>query len=253
MLSFSNTNGVGVSQAVGLGGLNVSGASSAFVLWCPTSRSLVQFGGGSNTTVQEAARTSTTCYMRGLKENIRVQTSSGLPWLWRRICFRHRGALPFNLASSADTPTQPYVNYVETSNGYQRLAFNQSINNQSATQASQTGVLFKGAQGIDWNDYMTAPIDTRRVDLSYDRYTRISSGNQNGILRDYKMWLPMNKNLVYADDEQGEVETTANYSVFDKRGMGDYYVLDIIQPGYGGTSSDILSMSFEASLYWHEK
>lgn len=253
MMTFSNTNGNGLSQSIALGNLNVNGTSAAFVLFCPTARTLVQFGGGSNTIVQESARTATTCFMRGYKENIRVQTSSGLPWLWRRICFRYRGLTPFIAVASSDTPTQPPGNYVETSNGYQRLAFNQYVNNQPGTTGAQKSVLFKGTEGVDWNDVMTAPIDTRRVDLSYDKYRRISSGNSNGILRDYKIWMPMNKNISYQDDEQGEVETTSAYSVADKRGMGDYYVLDIIQPGYGGAAADIITIGYEASLYWHEK
>lgn len=253
MLSFSNTNGNGASQPIQASSLNVSGAQAAYVVWTPTARQLVQFGGASNTVVQEAARTSTTCYMRGLKENIRVQTSTGVPWLWRRICFRVRGVNAFNSAASKDTPTQPYAVNYETPNGYQRLAFNQSINNQPNSINDQLALLFKGSQGVDWNDSMTAPVDTRRVDLCYDKYRRISSGNNSGVLRDYKLWFPMNKNIVYGDDELGEVEVSNPYSVSDKRGMGDYYVVDILQPGYGGTSADVLTMSFEASLYWHEK
>lgn len=254
MLTFTNTTPAGASRTLASGPLYVSGATSYFGVWAATARDLVQFGGGSNTVVQEAQRTSTTTYMRGLSERIRIQTSSGVPWLWRRICFKFRGPVgPFNAATAGDSPTQPYTAYLEASNGYQRLYLNQFVNAQGNTISSQEGVLFKGTQGNDWNDIINAPVDTRRVDLVSDKVVRVSSGNANGILREYKMWHPMNKNLVYEDDENGETEATSVWSVADKRGMGDFYICDIIIAGTGAGSSDVLQLTSNATLYWHEK
>lgn len=252
MLSWSNTTNAGATQTLGVGSMYVPGNGYAYSLWLPTGRDLAQFSGPAGSVVQEAMRTATTCYMRGLAENIRVSTSSGLPWMWRRICFKFRGPQFYSVAGQ-DTPTQPWTPWLETSNGYGREWFNMAVNNQPNTLNIINSFLFKGTQGVDWNDILIAPLDNRRVDVAYDKYRRVTSGNASGQLRDYKVWHPMNKNLVYGDDEFGEAETTAFTSVQDKRGMGDYYVLDLFVPGVGGTSTDILAVSSTASLYWHEK
>ena len=62
----------------------------------------------------------------------------------------------------------------------------------------------------------------------------------------------MNKNMVYANDENGEGETLDVISTASKHGMGDYYVVDFFNAN-GGTASDLLDFNPEATLYWHEK
>nr|QVW56453.1 MAG: capsid protein [Gemycircularvirus]UBQ66247.1 Cap protein [finch CRESS-DNA virus] len=252
MLSWSNTSTAGASITTNVGAMYVPGNLYGYSLWSPTARDLSQFSGPAGAVGQEAMRTATTCYMRGLSENIRVQTSSGLPWLWRRICFKFKGPQFYTIAAG-DTPTQPWQPWLESSNGYARQWFNATVNNQGNTTSIMNSYLFKGVQGQDWNDVLIAPVDSRRVDVAYDKYRRISSGNASGQLKEYKLWHPMNKNLVYNDDESGESEITAFNSVQDKRGMGDYYILDLLVPGVGATSSDILAISSTASLYWHER
>lgn len=254
MLSWSNTTTGGAQRTPAVGGLAVAGNSQAISVWCPTARDLVQFGGSSGTVVQEAMRTATTAYMVGLAEKVRIQSSSGLPWMWRRICFRLRGTNGnFQTPATSDTPTSVFSPYLETSSGYVRLWFNESVNNQQNTINNQLGILFRGASGVDWNDVMIAPVDARQVDLSFDKTWKLHSGNTAGVFTEKNLWHPMRKNLVYDDDESGEAESTTPFSVTDKRGMGDYYVVDIIQPGMGGTASDTLAISSTASMYWHEK
>lgn len=261
MLAFTNTTNTGAISSSGpvAGPAYANGANpyTAFI-WCATARGLVQFSGGSNTIVQEASRTATTCYMRGLSEHVRIQTSSGLPWIWRRIAFKAKNNI-FSVADPTDTGSGPtgYRTNLETSNGYQRL-FWQMTGTPSSTPNlgsfnAVVDILFKGAQGIDFVDFTLAHVDTRRVDLAYDKTVRVSSGNASGVLREYKRWHPMNKNLVYNDDEQGEVQTTQGFSVKDKQGMGDYYIIDFFTPGTGSSGSDILQLSANSTLYWHEK
>lgn len=262
MLTWSNTTTTGALQTTGpvAGPAYVTGQNpyTAFI-WAATARTIVQSGGGSATVVQEAMRTSATCYMRGLSEHIRIQTNSPAPWIWRRICFKVKDTR-FILPSVGDTATgpqtfQPY--YKNAVAGTTRFFFQMSGNNgTNVTLDSYNNVLdvlFKGSQGIDFSDFTLAHVDTRRVDLAYDKTIRIASGNNSGVLREYKRWHPMNKNLVYGDDEQGEIEISTNFSVRDKRGMGDYIVIDFFAPGLGATDSDKLAISSNASLYWHEK
>lgn len=258
MQTWANTSSAGSSATPAFQPLTISGAGSSvtgingFVMFCPTARDLSLIGGGAGTVGQEAMRTATTCYMRGLSEKCRVQTSSGQPWLWRRICFATKDTT-FRLYSSADTPSTANLTNVETSNGQTRTAINQIANSAPNSINNWQDIIFKGTKGVDWVDAITASVDTRRVDLKYDRTYKIHSGNTSGYFSEKKMWHPMNKNITYADDESGQVETTSNYSVLDKRGMGDYLVVDIFSCLLGGTSSDLLSIQYDASIYWHEK
>jgi hypothetical protein len=250
MLSYSNTATTGASQTVAASNAYVNGTQTGFFLWLATAQDLTQQGGGANTVALEAARTSTTCYMRGLKEHIRIQTSTGLPWFWRRICFTFRGGFP---PAGTDSPVQTSRAYQDTSNGMVRLWFNTDVNNTPNLRNSLDGVIFKGAKGVDWNDIMVAPVDTRRVDLKYDKTWTVKSGNANGTVTERKLWHPMNKNLVYDDDESGDGEAGSYGSVDSKAGMGDYYVLDLMYAGSGGTTSDSILVNANSTLYWHEK
>ena len=252
MLAITNTAATGSPLPNTSPAYYVQGAVGAFSMWCATGRDLSTANGNVGSVAQTPVRTSTTAYMRGLSENLRISTSSDIPWLWRRICFKHRGDT-FTALQAGDTPTNPYITVSETSAGIGRLWLNQAINTMGNTTSVQTSTLFKGVQNIDWRDIMTAPVDTARVDLCYDRVRTFRSGNSRGTIQDVKMWHPMNKNLVYNDDEAGDVMTTNYYSVEDKRGMGDYYVCDIFAAGPNASTSDILRIDSTSSLYWHEK
>lgn len=249
MLSWSNTSSTGASQTVASGPAYVNGTGTGFFLWNATANDLNTGGGAYNTISQESQRTSTTCYMRGLSEHVRIQTSSGLPWFWRRICFTFRGTFP----NASDSPTQAPRTLQDTTNGIVRLWFNMDVNNTPNLRNQVDGIIFKGAKGVDWNDFIVAPVDTRRVSLKYDRTMCIRSGNAAGTVKESKMWHPMNKNLVYDDDESGDQEATSYLSVTSKAGMGDYYVLDLLQAGTGGGTSDQILLQANSTLYWHEK
>lgn len=256
MLQYANTSTSGGSSVtIGPGPALVNGGSNGFFIFCPTAMDLTDSSGNNHSIVNAAQRTATTCYMRGFAENLRMQTSTGLPWFWRRITFCAKNTI-FSTFQSGDTPTQTnsaHTSFVDTSNGLERLWFNQSVNNSPLTQTVIQSVLFKGVSGKDWSDVLTAPVDTARVDLKSDRMKCIRSGNASGTVMEKKFWYPMNKNLVYDDDESGDSEVASYLSVLDKKGMGDYYIVDIFQPGTGATSTDLLQIIGTSSMYWHEK
>lgn len=256
MLSVSNTDITGASQALTQGGLTVRGAAStvAYSLWCATGRNI----GPSVTpvSVDKADRTATTCYMRGLRENIRIQSSSGLPWLWRRICFLTKDDLFTASVPGDQAPTQnysPIATSAAATGGYARQWFNLLVNNQPNTVDTFNAVIFQGRQNRDWDDVMTAKTDSTRIVCVYDKVTTLRTGNANGYFKDMRMWYPMNKNLVYDDDEDGTITASKPYSTSGLAGMGNYYVLDIITPGLGGSNSDVVTFRSQATLYWHEK
>lgn len=218
--------------------------------WIATWRdnSLLAGGNQAGTVFHYNTRTSTECYMKGLKEKISLLQNDGSQWLWRRICFTFRGNFIYQYASSNGG-----VAY-ETSAGFGRLV--NDVNNLSNPKNfvnSITSLIFKGANGVDWNNYFTAPTDNTRCTIRYDKTVSLATGNQNGYFRTVNRWHPMNKTLVYDDDETGGQLAAANASVAGKRGMGDYYVIDIFNCAAPAASSSTLQFAPEATLYWHEK
>lgn len=249
MLSWSNTSGTGASRPVAPGAAVVN-TSGAIFLWCATAQTL----DGNSTVANTSSRTASSCYMRGLSEHLRIQTNSGTPWFHRRICFAFRSAASvFTSSAATDNPTQANSPYVDTTNGIERLWLNETINNVQNTIEGQQNFIFKGVINVDWNDLIVAPVDTTRVDLKFDKTWTIHSGNASGVVRERKLWHPMNKNLVYDDDESGDSMVARYYSVDSKLGMGDYFVMDIIQAGSNAQAGDLLSINANSSLYWHEK
>jgi len=209
-----------------------------------TARGLLNSDGDIAGPAEEATRTSTECYMRGYKEIVQIQTSSGMPWQWRRICFTMKGT-----RLSALTSDGYYLNRL-TSSGYMRI-----VNNISGTTfgSNLVDLIFQGINGVDWVGIFNARTDDRLVDIKYDRTRLIQSGNASGVMRNYRHWHPMNETLVYGDEEAGMDERTSDYSTTGKGGMGDYYIVDIISAGTGATATDNLSFQPEAKLYWHER
>lgn len=256
MMQYANTSTVnGTSVTIGPGPLVVNG-NAAVCLFSPTAMDLSDGTGAPGSITEQAVRTSTTAYMKGFSEKIRIQTSSGIPWFWRRITFCSKRPTIFAAFQASDTPTQTnsgVTSYVDTTNGLERLYFNLVTNSSPNTLAAIYSVLFRGAQGKDWNDVLTASVDTTRVDLKSDRSWTIKSGNASGTVRDFSLYYPMNKNLVYDDDENGDQETQSYTSVQDKKGMGDYYILDFFYTGTGGATTDLLQLTSTSTMYWHEK
>lgn len=216
-------------------------------LWCATARDLDDSGGNPNLRINEAQRTSTTPYMKGLKERIEIQLTSGLPWQWRRICFTYKGVLPGSLT------TTTYAPYTETSNGWQRVVNTVPGDRNGGAAYAMYELIFAGQNASDWLDPMVAKTDQTRISVKYDKTRTLAAGNERGMVRKYDLYHPMNKTLAYNDDERGSTTTSATLSVDSKVGMGDYYVLDLIRNRYGAASSDVMIFSPHATLYWHEK
>lgn len=218
------------------GPLRIVGNVPMMLLWCATARDR-ESPTGSDTTI--SVRESDICYMRGLKEKINITTNSAASWHWRRICFTAKGIN--SLITAVDS--------VQTSVGWTRMMTN--INNTTSGNFL-LGYVFRGSQGVDWNDAFTAKVDTNRVTLKYDKTRIFASGNQLGRYFKHQNWLPMNKNLHYSNDEAGETESNDTHSSLGKAGMGDYYILDFFTCATN-TAGDTMDFTPEATLYWHEK
>lgn len=215
----------------------LTGGNTYQLVWCATRRYM------ELTLNNTDARNDITCYMRGLKEHVAISTNNATSWKWRRICFTIKGL-------QADLAVKSNVDSLFTSQGWVRYIgqhYNDDMGNSINT------ILFEGTAGNDWNDVMTAKVSSTRVTPKYDKVRVINSGSE-GVMRDFKMWHPMNKNLVYDDDENGpNSELTSGYSTLGKAGMGDYYVIDFFRANSTSSSADTLSFGPEATIYWHEK
>lgn len=216
--------------------------------FCATARdSTLNLSGAKPNKFDQATRTSSSCYMVGLKESMEIQCADGLPWQWRRICFTYKGGLVLN--NYLPTPSTSFAPAVEISVGYTR-----PLNNLTpAQQITFFQLLFQGAQAQDWSDPMSAKLDSERLSVKYDKTITIASGNEDGVIRKYSRYHKMGHNLQYDDDEAGGTMNTASTSVESKIGMGDYWVIDIIKPRMSATSSNNLSFNAESTLYWHER
>lgn len=257
MLNWTNSTGAtqvggatySSDPAVITGGANSN--QGAVFLWCATARdSSVSNTNNNATKYMTASRTARSCYMVGLSENIEIQCNNGMPWQWRRVCFTMKG-LPLVAINTA--PGSVFNDVLETSNGYMRVMNQVNGNPGLDPQYALFAALFKGQVNSDWVDLMTAPVDTNRVTIKYDKVVSLSSGNEDGFIRRYKRWHPMRKTLVYNDDEVGGGMFTTQKSVFGKAGMGDYYVVDIFRARQGSSATDQLSVRPESTLYWHER
>lgn len=219
--------------------------------WIATWRdnSLLSGGIPVGNVFNQSTRTATNCYMRGLKEKIYFIQNDGSQWMWRRICFAYKGPLLYSQSTTG------YSFAVESANGFGRLMNNINDSSTAGTKLTQSmiGLLFRGQVGVDFGNFFNAPTDNSRVIVKYDKTKSLATGNQNGYSRTLTRWHPMNSSLVYDDDESGGGTIAANASVADRRGMGDYYVVDLFICETPQSSSSQLVVVPESTLYWHEK
>lgn len=243
LASNSTTNATPVVAGIALpAGTVPSGSTAHAIIWAATARNL-------SGTKGEHIRNNTTCFMRGLAENIGVTTSNSAPWLWRRIVFTSKGSDirgDYNLVYWITTASQQFRR------GMVLLTDNTATGNNA--QAGLWTQLFEGAAGVDWNDVITAKTDSTEIKIVMDKTRKIASGNDSGTIKQFKDWIPMNKNLVYDDDESGGFDSTAEYYSTDgKPGMGDVYIIDLFKPLVFDTAGGVLQFSPTSTLYWHEK
>lgn len=252
MLTYTNSyaNGQTGNTSYSLNPAILTGGASAprVFVWCATARNNeVTPGGRLGNKFDQATRTSSSCYMVGLKESIAIQVADGLPWQWRRICFTYKGLA--TLGGALPSPNGAFYPSVETSNGYCRVL-------NQLTEAEQTQLwklVFQGEQASDWNEPLTAKADNELISVKYDKTITVASGNEQGIIRKYNRWHGMGHNLQYADDEKGGANSAAAFSAQSRIGMGDYWIIDLFKPRVGSASTNQLLLNCESTLYWHEK
>lgn len=207
--------------------------------WMPSARPAETSSAQRGSKIDIALRTAHTIFARGTKENLILRTNSSVAWEWRRVTFMVK-----DFFDTLDVNSSGYFRQV-SGDGMVRLI--REIPNGDILQA-----MFRGARNSDWLDEMNAPIDTEKVDLKSDVRRVIRSGNDSATVRHINHWYPINKNITYRDDEEGESMFLSPVSTAGKRGAGDYYIMDFFR-AIGGAEGDELSMLSNATFYWHEK
>lgn len=221
-------------------------------IWVATARTITQDDSSGEANVNDdATRTATRCYMRGLKERIEIKTTDSTPWRWRRIMFTFKG---LDLLESRTAPPAPIEPFLETSSGYVRLMAQISNTGNTEVVALQARIyqhLFKGVFNKDWDNVMNAKTAGKHINILSDKLTHIKSGNEQGVFRTVRRWYPFNNTLVYDDYEEGGGKGAASLSAVHPDSMGDVYIVDFFEPL--NDAADGLIFWPSASLYWHER
>lgn len=204
----------------------------------------------------QSCRNTTTVFMRGYKERLNISLGSGGVWSWRRIVFSLKGpALRDLLPVDTWNGGWDTVNDFFPPEGYPaNTAYRLLTPMPDAVRPEVEDFIFRGQRGIDWYDTITAPVDKRHVTLRSDRTRSFCPGNETGKVVNLKLWYPLNKNLMYNDEEVGDATVGIGYSTNGRVGMGDLYILDIARletPAAAGTAS--IKFAAEGTVYWHER
>lgn len=244
----------GVDPGTGLGPTlfnSVDGAIFAFGFQA-TCRTNENIPGVPGSKYDSGCRTSTTPFMRGIQENITLETEDAGAYLWRRICFTFVGQEIVRDRVTGDTGAM-----FELANppGYMRTTtrlFPISPTSGTWVWDNIKELLFQGTEGVDWMDIIDAKTDPKRLKIRYDKTRRLYSNNEQSSLRKFKLWHPMNATLTYNDEEQAGGKISSPYSANVTSGtMGDYYIIDLFRLSSSFTGS--VSFAPESTLYWHER
>lgn len=240
----SDTNVAGAPSPVEL----TAGQDYGF-LFCPSARRVGSLDGSLPRGIHASAseRWKTRCYIKGLQETIELQPTDGVGWLWRRIVFSCIGLLQEFPGTSVSVP--------DSQNGYGRALWNV----RSGTVEAQplfdetANYLFEGTRLRDWVNPFTAKLDRSIVTVHSDTTRTVQSNNPNGTYKVYKRYYPINRGIVYADDESGSgPKNDANYAAGTTKGnSGDLFVLDMFN-AVGDSDGSTLNFGVHARYYWHE-
>ncbi|AWX63613.1 capsid protein [Gila monster-associated gemycircularvirus] len=220
-------------------------AGTNYFMWCPTWRQR------RTASTDEHVRANQEVFMRGIKDRIMVSATFSL--IHRRVCFwSHRridDARPFVFDNPdvIDAPSYQRRNLVALYPNLDEEIFE---------------YLFKGTVGFDYSEdsRWDTPLDNKRVKVVYDKQYTITpnyaapDGAQFGKTLTRKLWHPINRKVLYDDDEEGADVNGSGWSAQTPESLGNYYVLDIFSTGQyiEGSNDQVGTYMPESTTYWHE-
>jgi len=218
-------------------------------LWMASGRVPLQNATTPGFPADKATRSATEVYFKLISEKIEIQTDTASPWLWRRIVFAFQGSDEFLDIGDDSVPTPTLLG----TNGYARFTADlYSDSDSAAVNNTLVNVLFAGKVGVDFVNAMTAPINTQRVKLLYDRTIPIRSGNEQGTIKQFKRNHWIKKRIVYADQEDGGGLDGSEHSAPTRNSFGDVFIYDLFEAAQLA-DGDKLFFEPQATVYWHER
>ncbi len=221
-------------------------------LFCPSARVMGSLIGASDRIMaaSEAERRKSKCIMKGYRETVELETNNNTCWMWRRIVFTTTG-LKERFDQSQANQTVSY----DISKGYTRPLWNiRNGNSEGAARLADIyNFVFDGTRSVDWANPFTAKVDRRQCRVYHDRTRTIqSTAGQKGRFWIHKEYYPVNKQIIYADDEDGAgFKNMATYSMGNPGSVGDLFVFDIFD-NTSGQSSDTMNIGVGGTYYWTE-
>jgi len=220
----------------------LNGAGRSTILWCPTQRDRASTPYIDNS---EHARTSKSIFLRGVREFASIRTNSPDAWRWRRIIFSVKGIFVY-------LPVQSRFSVETSDQGWSRAIPDYSGSASTTARNALEALIFAGEAGKDWASVFTAKVDHSRITPLFDKTRILRSGNQQGSYFKNKLWLPVNKTLLYADEESGNNVQDGSLSAVSRQGVGDIFIFDLFDCSTQNSAST-LTFEPEATMYWHER
>lgn len=221
--------------------------------WVATARDQTyQPPGDVGSIIDDATRTATKCYIKGISERMEFTTSGPTPFQHRRIVFTFVGQeLVRDNGSAAVGSMWAEANPPGYFRATTRLLPHDAPNAFGWDQL--TAVLFKGVRDADWVNVMIAPVDNSRVRLLSDRIKTYNIPNESGVIKEEKYWHPVNKTLIYNDDEDGGGTLRTQLSANNRQSVGDVYIIDLFSVSPAVGTEDHFLFDIQSTLYWHER
>ena len=214
----------------------------------------------------QANRGKQDVFWKGFSDHLLMQSTTSDPWKWRRIVFEVQAGgastgVPFSmylgigaqdldpLPPSTTTGGQP-VNPVQ---GQGVFRYYRNLSFLTNTQMNAfLGGLFGGTSGFDFNpgQFMTARLQNENIKIHSDVTRSITSGNDSGVMKSYKSYIPLNKSMRYAGNEVGNLTSSTFYAA-PKSPLGDVYICDLFTQLNDAPGS--LRITGQSCAYWHEK
>lgn len=201
---------------------------------------------------QVARRTASSTFVKGISETYQITPTDQAAWEWRRIAISVKGRMDL-LVDTMSTIGAQFGPTNLTQRFFKDLT-GDTTGTYNIIWDKVQQYLFRGIKGTDWADQMTAKLDTTRVNVHSDVMRLISSNNDTSRPRTVKTYIPINKTIVYDDEENGTQMSVSPCSVTSKPGLGDIYIFDLFtcRAPLNDPATQIQIKS-SMTYYWHEK
>jgi hypothetical protein len=205
--------------------------SVAYNLWSPPTREY------DNQEVDPQDRNRSSIFFVGWKDVMYMEMTQAV--IWRRIVFWSYKRYEFaqsvlNSDGNYFRRWEPYLNDIHP---------------------EVTEDILRGSDGIDYSERFSfdAQTDPKKIRVIYDRKRVFNPFANNPTVRNFKMWHPIRKKIVFDDPEEGDDMESNVWSVESPRSAGNVYVLDMFAHAVSqGPTAGPTTINAESTVYWRE-